>query len=285
MIPAEKIVAKVSSLPPMPSGVTELARAITSDRTGAADVEKIVKRDPILSANVLRVANAAAYRGVERVGTVRDAVARIGMHRVYDIAIGLSYLRCIPRQLAGYEILADAFWLHSVAAAVFADRFARPRGIPGAELAFTTGLLHDIGKVVLSVFLAEQMPTLLSRLEFGRLESVAQERELVGTDHAEVGAVVAEKWRMPEAMAAAIRFHHDAANPAAGPASGLAHAAHVGDFLARHFGFGSAPSETAATMAPEIAAIYPPEDVELLAAAALGEIQTMTQAIAVSAAA
>jgi putative nucleotidyltransferase with HDIG domain len=167
------------------------------------------------------------------VTSVSQAVARIGLRRVYEVAIGTSFRRSLPIRLSGYGLAGPAFWLHCSATAVYAEALARETRLPGADIAFTAGLLHDVGKLVIGGFLAELMP----ESNWWTFGTAAAERELLGSNHCDVGEEIAVRWHLPLPIATACRWHHETESAGKGVDTDLAAVVHVADHLAYIAGF------------------------------------------------
>lgn len=254
MISPELVAARVQSLPTLPVAVAELSRLLADGRSSAAEFERVIRPDLALTANLLRVANSALFKGVRQIGTVREAVARIGTRQVFAVAAGAAFRRVIPDRIAGFETSAAAFWRHAVATAVIATHLDRDRTGPGSELVFTAGLLHDVGKLVIGIFLEEHATALRERLAGEDLSFVAAERALLGTAHPEVGEAVARRWGLPEPIALAARHHHAPDEAPAGAGRHVAEVVHVGSAVAHLLGFGIDLGELHRQVDPAVAA-------------------------------
>ncbi len=189
----------------VPSSVAQIFSLINDPKTCANDFERVVRPDVGLTANLLRCANSVFYRATREITSVRDAINRMGLRRVFEVAASSSFAQAIPSKLTGYRLSAQDYWDHSVAVAVLADRIGKEAGFTYPDLAFTSGLLHDLGKVVVASFLAQTPDRAWP--EQG-LTSVEQERSLLGTDHAELGELLAVKWNLPKEICGAARWHH-----------------------------------------------------------------------------
>ncbi len=237
MISGDVLMAHIDALPTLPEAAARLSALLGDERATAADFERVIRPDPALTANLLRAANSAYYRGVREITGVRDAVARMGVRRVYEVATSASFRRVLPRVIPGYEVEVSAFWPHCVAAAVYCERLARASLVAPADLAYTAGLLHDVGKLVIGTCLAQgdaPVPKVA-------LASVFAEREALGIDHADVGEEIALRWRLPLPVKDAARYHHEPSLAPAGSDQGLAALVHVADVLARRSGYASDP--------------------------------------------
>jgi putative nucleotidyltransferase with HDIG domain len=204
-----KVISEQSiGLGTLPAVATRLIGLLDDQKTSLTQVEQVVRPDVALTANLLRYANSPAYRGARQIVSVKDAVVRLGARETLNVVMGASYGRLIPARLLGYGMTADAFWSHSVSVACLSDRIGREVGFASADLAFTAGLLHDLGKVVLATFLTTGAG-LTARTPSGvELSSLEVEREHLGTDHTEIGEATAGRWQLPTEICAVVRWHH-----------------------------------------------------------------------------
>lgn len=281
MISPDLLAREIGSLPTLPVVVAQLSRLLAEGGASAAEFERVVRPDPALTANLLRVANSALFRGVRPIGTVREAITRIGTRTVFSVAAGAAFRKVIPARLPGFELDAAAFWRHAVATAVIAVRLDRDHAGPGSELAFTAGLLHDMGKLVIGTFLAEGATALRERLAGEDLSFVAAEREFLGTAHPEVGEAIARHWGLPEPIGFAARYHHRPEEAPAGAGRHLAEVVHVGSVLAHLLGYGSDLGELHRQVDPAVAASLDLEvgALERLACDTLDEIRELAAVI------
>lgn len=227
--------ADLDKLDPMPGSVIRLAEMVSRPDSSMSDVIGVIELDQALTANVLRLANSAWSASTQRIATVRNAVLRLGAGRILGVAVGERVSRVMVHGCPGYELGEYELWRHSVAAALAAENmrdFASSR-IPGA--AFTAALLHDIGKLILSRHLA---PDLVGRIRdtarTDNIDYLQAERRVLGTDHAEVGGIMARQWQFPAQIVNAIAHHHD---PDAQPEPVL-DAVHIANVVAKLNGVG-----------------------------------------------
>ncbi|HYS82253.1 MAG TPA: HDOD domain-containing protein [Anaeromyxobacteraceae bacterium] len=244
MIAPALVLSRVKELPALSATALRLAELARDARSGAADFERVVRPDPALTANLLRVANSAYFGLRCRAESVRQAVTVLGVKRVSEVAAAVALAPVIPSRLPGYELEASAFWLHSVAVAVLAERLSLQLGLRCPELTFTAGLLHDIGKLAIGAFVADDAPSILIRTR-GGLPFVAAEQAVLGVDHGQVGGLMAEAWSLPSAAAAAARWHHAPGAAPEGAPQALIDLVHVADGLAHTLGLGADAGELA----------------------------------------
>lgn len=205
MFPAHVMLEGIEALPVLPEAVARLSSVINDPEAGIDDFEQAVLLDPVLTACTLQAANSLNPDAASPIATVREAAERIGMRRLYDVAVGSSIRRTLPQRIPGYGITAQKFWIHCIAVATIADLLARKLELKNTEMAFTAGLLHDIGQLVIGNFLAHAMPA----ANWWTFDTPAKERSLLGCNHCDVGYEVAVKWNLPDSIRDACRWHHE----------------------------------------------------------------------------
>ena len=204
------------------------------------EVIDLVKCDSLLTARLLRVVNSAAMGLMHPISSVDHAVSYLGERLVVGIAIAECTSEFFGKPLEGYEGESGELWLHELFTAIASRAVARHARAPlAADLAFTAGLLHDIGKAILSEFLRGTSRELVADIVRGdTADYLAGEQERVGLDHAEVGFELARHWKLPEALAQVIRHHHHP-ETASSELRPLVYAVHLGDILAMMGGQGT----------------------------------------------
>ncbi|MFZ5774753.1 MAG: HDOD domain-containing protein [Thermodesulfobacteriota bacterium] len=205
-----------------------------------SDIVHIVKHDPAMTSRVLRVVNSAAYARQNPIHSIERAVSMLGESMIVGIAISEASSQIFSRALDGYAAEAGALWKHDLRCAIAARKLAGyTNGRVGGELAFTCGLLHDLGKAVISDFLQGTPPVIQTALDQHRVHDyTAAERALVGMDHAEAGEELARYWRLPEPLPTVLRHHH---HPSEAPPEwrALTYTVHLGDIVAMMAGCGT----------------------------------------------
>jgi len=246
-----EILAQVDRLPAFPASAARLSGLLRDERAGAPEVEQVVRPDPSLTASLLRIANSPYFSPRSRPDTVRQAVALLGMKRTFEVAVSAAMAGMVPARLPGYDLDAKSFWLHCVAVAVLSERLARETGASSPDLLFTAGLLHDIGKLAIATFVERASASILVRTRAG-MDFVAAEREVLGVDHTEVGARVAERWKLPAPVAWAARWHHHPTEAPPNVDRPLVDLVHAADSLAISLGLGCDAGEMARTVDPGV---------------------------------
>lgn len=205
----QRILECAARLPSPPDVVLALIGAIGSDAKGADAIARLVERDQALTARVLKLANSSFYGIMGRIGTARDAVVILGFSTVCKLVVSIWVAHRYATPPGRHAGLAR-FWRHGMLAAVCASALAQRAGADEG-IAFTGGLLHDIGKLVLANAFPDEALDPLSAVAHAAdpRDALAQERVRFGRDHASLGGLIAERWRFPAAICTALRDHHD----------------------------------------------------------------------------
>lgn len=199
---------KVSSYPSMPQTVVKLRELLKKDDVPINAIENILRQDPGLSANVLRLANSAHFGLSSKVGSLKKAVMLLGLKRFEQIAISAYMNKAMDKVVEGYNLSPGELWLHSIAVATTAEAIAKFLKIADLDDVFIPALLHDMGKLVLGEFVKKESKQIENIVAKG--ESLVRAEYLVlGIDHAEIGALILEKWFFPIDIVNAVRWHHD----------------------------------------------------------------------------
>ncbi len=193
-------------LPMLPDVFSRLVEMASDLQVSLEDLAAAVRYDPALTSRLLKVANGAAVGGAVPASTVEEAVLRLGLRETKYIILSLSLIASIPR---GGALDYRQFWKHSLAvgfAVPIVEKMSPKVGTPSPE-GFTCGLLHDLGIFVLDQCAPGEYAAVTRAAESGR-ELWEVEREYFGIDHAEVGAMLMRRWKLPEIMVSAVAYHH-----------------------------------------------------------------------------
>lgn len=236
---AEDFVAKTKDLPAVSPAAGKLVTLLNQTETDMDLVVMAIRSDASLSAKLLKVCNSSYYASGDVVTSVEESVMRLGYQEIYRIVVALCFGGVLDSPLHGFGIEETEMWRHSLTTALAAEALAvRSRPFSANKnLAYTCGLLHDIGKVVLNRALnpelRDQIRILIAEKKMPRDEA---ERTALGADHAQVGACLLQKWKLPRSIVDAVADHH---RPVVKPAVTLSAIVHLADAVAHQLG--SAP--------------------------------------------
>ncbi len=197
----KKIIMDTKTLPTLPSVIHKLDSLSDNDKSSVQEMAKIVSSDQVLSARILRLANSPSY-GFYRVSTISNAMILLGVNVVKSLALSSSIFAIMEKDSIG-------LWEHSLAVGVAANLISRKLRLPECEEIATAGLLHDIGKVIISIKCREAERDILKLVSARQIYIMEAEREIIDTDHAEVGGWLSKSWFLPDKLSEPITFHHD----------------------------------------------------------------------------
>ena len=200
-------ISEINFLPPAFELLPRFLLLLDDPEANCEELVRLIRVDPGLTANVLRIANSARYAGTWRTQTLQDSVTRLGLREIYRIT-----MKVVVSPVLGNShdpVLARLnLWAHSLAVGVAAGVLARMTG-QDEEVAFTTGLLHDIGKLVLARERGQEYVAGVEKCKVEHQPFWRREREWFGTDHAKAGAEVLREWNFPEKIVEPIKWHHE----------------------------------------------------------------------------
>jgi putative nucleotidyltransferase with HDIG domain len=231
----DDFIDKVKTLPPAPRVLLELLALLSEDDVDTSRVVAVISYDPALTANVLQLCNSAYFGLASPVEDLNEGVTRLGFNQIYQLVAAIIGGRTMNSAQKGYGIDKGELWKHAVASALSAQLIARHLGEPEA-LVYTSTLLHDIGKIVLSEALEYVYSRLVEETEKNQQSLLDTEMQLLGVNHAEIGARLLERWHFPSNLIDAVRYHH--APKEAGPNARLASQVYLGNMLAHFMGLG-----------------------------------------------
>jgi putative nucleotidyltransferase with HDIG domain len=198
----------VSSFPSMPRAAVKLRELFKKDDVPINEIENVLRQDPGLSANILRLANSAHFGISSKVKSLKKAVLLLGLKRFEQIAVSAYMEKSMDKAVEGYDLSPGELWLHSIAVATTAEAIAKFLKISDPDDVFIPALLHDMGKLILGQFVKAESKHIKSIVAKGE-SFVRAEYMVLGTDHAEIGALLLKKWSFPIDIINSVRWHHD----------------------------------------------------------------------------
>jgi HD-like signal output (HDOD) protein len=193
------------NLPSLPVVVTQIIAAVDDPNSTVSRLNDLISKEPALAARMLRLANSAYFGRRNGMVSLPQCALVLGFNTIRSLALSASVHRMVVA--AGLKSFSpQQFWHHSLGTGVGGRVLARAAG-RDAEAAMSTGLVHDIGKLVLDVVAAKEYADVLGRIGEGEA-CEAVELELLGASHGEVGGWLAAKWKLPQLIIEAISYHH-----------------------------------------------------------------------------
>ena len=224
-------VESINTLPTVPSVLKRLSAVIEKPRITIVEISAFISNDPALTTKVLKMVNSAIYGFPGRIASVSHATMLLGLNVIKGLLLGVSVFELMQKTMSGlYE--------HSLACAIASRVIAQKKGMKEPEEVSVAGLLHDIGKVILTLEFAKEYEAAMSEAQEKRIPIFEAEKNQFNATHADVGSWLAEKWRFPRNLIEVIEFHHRPALAKNAPME--AAIVHMADLLVRARGFGFA---------------------------------------------
>lgn len=225
---AHQLVAKARHLPQVSHAALKLIDLVGRPQTTNQEIVEQLKFDGVLTAKLLRACNSPVFGLEETVTSVDQAVLLLGYDQIHSLVLSLAFGATLAVPLPSYSMKANQLRGHALTTAAAAESLARAGFLPEGEaaMAFTVGLLHDIGKLLMVQALPpEAQAAIREHISIAGKGSVEAERDVLGTDHAEVGSCLLYIWRLPDVIVEAVANHHQPVAGAAARLSGIVHVA------------------------------------------------------------
>ena len=210
----------VEDLPTLPSIIITLERLLHNEAVGMEEVALVIEEDPAIAGSVLRVANSVVYYSSlsGTIVSVRDAIVRLGFQEVGRVVSTAAFIRTFGT--LGAHLDPGRFWRHSLTTAVAARVIGRSTTAPVSfyeEEAYTAGLLHDVGLLILGQYFPDAYDRVQTTMGKQGLAAADAERAVLGLDHGEIGGYLLDRWNLPEVLVEAVTWHNqpDRAKPEA----------------------------------------------------------------------
>ena len=203
-----QVLKSLKTLPPFPLVAQRALLLLNQTEVSIQELVDIVKFDPAITANVLRISNSAFFGLRREIHSLHQALLLLGTQELLKIIIASGATRLFCRSTPGYFSDRLGLWRHSVSVALMANLLARELDHPERATSFTAGLLHDIGKVVLSLYVDQKFSEIMEVVDGRGVSFQAAEKEVLGIDHAQLGGEIARLWDFPDRLRLVINLHH-----------------------------------------------------------------------------
>lgn len=205
----DQILEATFELPSFPLVLEKSLRLIEDPKSTAKQIVELIQLDQAITVSVLKLCNSAFFGLRRPVSNLRDALVMVGFNPLMEVILSQQSGRILNKPCEGYELEQRDLWRHSVSCALLSQIIARRLNSPDSSSHFTAALLHDLGKLILGQFVSGYFRQIRDLIQGEQISFTEAERAVLGIDHAELGARIAEKWDFPPSIVAAIRYHHN----------------------------------------------------------------------------
>lgn len=221
---------------PIPQIALKIVRMIHKGNFSMDEVAKEIKQDQIISAKIIRLSNSVFIGLKKKIDSIDRAIVILGEKLLLKLVVSASLELYLSDWGQGYSLCKGGLFQHALRTAMVAEELAQFTGRASSEIAYTGGLLHDIGKVVLDQYISSNYPFFYRRTQIDGIELCEAESERLGVTHPEAGGVLAKNWSLPETLTDTITHHHYPEQATVDPE--LAHLVYFADLLMSRFQVG-----------------------------------------------
>ncbi|UCD05615.1 MAG: HDOD domain-containing protein [candidate division WOR-3 bacterium] len=199
----------IDTLKPIPPVATQILILTEDLNNSLTEIKDLILHDPTITANVLRMCNSAYFGLARKVESVHDAIMLLGLDRIIELVLTVSLSDTFIDEYKGYGLGEGELWRHALLSAHVAKTLVNHYGISANKhLVFTAALLKDIGKLILGRYVAFSLEKINILVHSRGYSFDETEKEVIGMNHEELGALIAEKWRFAEKLIYIIQNHH-----------------------------------------------------------------------------
>lgn len=232
----KRILRRLKELPPMPQVMFKARETMGDPNSNFKELSDILETDQAMAARVLRLSNSAYYGLAGKVTSLQHASVLLGYKTLGEVVAMAGSSSLLGNTLEGYQLDSGDLWNHSLAVAL-GSRIIAIKKVPDLENdAFSAGLIHDAGKLVLDPYVLERNDQFGDFMSSGQQTFLDAEKHILGFDHPEIAYEMCLAWKIPKSLINAIRYHH---YPSRSKENMLAYIVHLADSLAMMSGIGS----------------------------------------------
>lgn len=254
----EKILRVIQEIPVIPDVVVKVMQLTRDPMVSAQQLTDMISNDPGLTGNILRLCNSAYY-GIPRVvSSLNQAVMYLGFHTIRSLVLTCSINRFFNQTRPVYGYVKGGIWHHSVACAITSELICNQLRPDMHDSAFTAGLLHDIGQLILGISIKDTAETIIDLMVTDQVSELESEQEALGFTHEDLGAHLADAWNFPDDLIHSIHHHH---NPTESKTqTEMTSIVHIADTLVLDLGYGIELEQMKYPANPDVLKIFNKDD-------------------------
>lgn len=199
----------LSELPVFPKVVQKAMSMLDDPDTTIRELANVLKFDQALTANILKITNSAHFGLAQQVSDLETALPLLGQHQIRQVLMTSAAVPYLTRSMDGYSMDASDLWAHSICCAVISEILADKCNFSSPPALFTASLLHDIGKIVMELYLGPRLKEAILLANREKITFCEAEWMVIGGDHAVIGSEILNYWEFPKDIVRAVRNHHD----------------------------------------------------------------------------
>ncbi len=209
----EQVINNVSHLPSLPDVVSKIINMVNDPNVDFKLVGDEIAKDQAITTNILKLCNSAYFSKGKEITSIDKAIVTLGIKEVKDIVIVATTKQVLNKTIAGYDLAEGELWKHNLAVAMLSKKIAldlKKRNL--ADVVFTGGIIHDVGKTIIALYVANTFKDILELSTKDNISFVDAEKLTMGYNHQEIGQIILNNWKFPEVLQAIVRYHHEPEN-------------------------------------------------------------------------
>ncbi|MBL9137214.1 MAG: HDOD domain-containing protein [Verrucomicrobiales bacterium] len=233
----ENRVRNCPRLPSLGSVNSALRELLSADQRYTSQIAEVIRRDPSLTARLLRLVNSVYFGFSTPINSIEEAVFFLGVRQIRQLAMMTPIIEDFQKLAGSVKFEWREFWQHCIGTAILTREVTGAFEVPGDESDYVAGLVHDVGKIVMAAAFPDHFAAIQAQHRESLRDLCSLETEILGVDHTELGALYLRSHRLPELLVETARFHH---NPEAAPRHArIIAAVQIADLLIRHAQIGN----------------------------------------------
>jgi putative nucleotidyltransferase with HDIG domain len=217
---------RITSLPTLPQVALKVNELLLDPKISVRRLSDIIMKDQSIVTNILKLVNSSFYGFPSKIDNLSRAILVLGFETLRNAILSVSITQTLKSMNGADNFSITDFWRHSIAVAVTSRQLSIRIPLEVPETCFVGGLIHDIGKVIISCYFKDEFKEIMSLREAG-MSFLEAEKSILSLDHSKIGGYLAERWHLPENLSSAIKFHHDPERDSA--SMNLTSVVHAGD--------------------------------------------------------
>jgi HD-like signal output (HDOD) protein len=209
----ESVISNIDQLPAIPEVASKVMNMVNDPDISFKKIAEEISRDQSMTTNILKLCNSAYFSKGKEITSIDRAIVTLGLKEVKDIVIVIAAKPVLDKPVIGYDLAKGDLWLQGLVVATISKNIALMKKRKDlADVVFTGGLIHNVGKVVLALYVQNTFKEILELVESKNIPFSNAEREIMGFDHQEVGEKVLDKWKFPPVLKAIVRHYKNPDN-------------------------------------------------------------------------
>jgi HD-like signal output (HDOD) protein len=206
----ESIITRIDQLPPLPEVASKVINMVNNPDISFKQVAQEISKNQAMTANILKLCNSAFFSKGKEITSIDRAIVTLGLKEVKDIVFLVAAKPVLDKPVTGYDLEKGDLWKQGLAVATMSRDIALNRKRKDiADVVFTGGIIHNVGKVVIALFVQQAFMNILEQVQSNGITFHEAEKNVLGFNHQEVGEKILEKWNFPPVLRSIVRYYQD----------------------------------------------------------------------------